>query len=70
MPNKAAHARLWLTASRGAPPSGAAEHQPLDCGCQQAVHITLQPQGLRSAAQTLTSEGWWHAAHSPWPGLQ
>ena len=42
MPNKAAHAGLRLTASRGVPTGGAAEPQPPDCGCHQAVHITLQ----------------------------
>ena len=42
MPNKDAHAGLRLTASRGVPPCGAVEHQPSDCGCQQAIHNTLQ----------------------------
>ena len=42
MPNKSAHARLRLTASRGSPPCRAIEHQSPDCGCQQAVHNTLQ----------------------------
>ena len=42
MPNKAAHAGLRLTAGRDVLPCGAVEPQPLDCGCQQAAHNTLQ----------------------------
>ena len=42
MPNKSVHAGLRLTASRGVPPGGAVEYQSPNCGCQQAVHNTLQ----------------------------
>ena len=42
MPNKAAHAGLRLTASRGVSPRGEVTPQARDCGCQRAVHNTLQ----------------------------
>ena len=61
MPNTAAHAGLRLTATRGVLPCGAAELQPPHCGCQQAVHITLQTSWLAISSADMDARGLAHS---------